>query len=343
MRPSSPSGTTGGSVESSGAPGGTGGDGSGWNGSDYVHEALLFDDERLLRERCVPFARDGLALGQPVLVMASEPVLAALRTGLGEGAARLELLGTPDTRWQGGHETLLAYGDEFAAVISAGSCWRFIGEPRWLGRPDGLEWHRFESASNRTFADMRLHSLCLHDCRHLGEEVLRTVRQTHPIVSDRDGSGPSGDFVEPNALVPGLEPPWTPPPRDAHRVQVAGPREGRGVAVAAAAWARLDDRRDDMTVAVNELVTNALDAGGAPTITYWTDGSHFCLQVSDMGVGVIDPLAGYHPAAPGSESGRGLWLARTLADDAALRSGPAGSAVRLFFRTSPDHSRAAAS
>jgi anti-sigma regulatory factor (Ser/Thr protein kinase) len=44
-----------------------------------------------------------------------------------------------------------------------------------------------------------------------------------------------------------------------------------------------------------------------------------------------DVAAGYTPPSREPTGGRGLWLARSLADEASVRSHGPGTAVRLYF------------
>jgi anti-sigma regulatory factor (Ser/Thr protein kinase) len=53
--------------------------------------------------------------------------------------------------------------------------------------------------------------------------------------------------------------------------------------------------------------------------------------VADSGPGLHDVTAGYVPPPDDLESGRGLWLARSLADDATVRPHGPGTAIRLYF------------
>lgn len=306
-------------------------EGGAWVGDRFAHEALLFGDDGVLLERCVPFAREAVASGQPVLLMASERTRAVLRAGLGADSKHLEVLGNAEQRWLGGHETLLAYARDFRGVARSGVPWRLIAEPVWLARPEGQEWHRFESACNHLLESVPYYSLCLHDRRRLGGDVLSMVRRTHPLICDEQGLHHSHDFVEPRVLVPSLEPRWSPVPGDARHVEVAAAREGRVFAAVMAERAGLEGRRGEVELAVGELVANSLALCGTATVDSWRDGSHLVVQVGDRGRSPVDPLAGYCLPAAVRESGRGLWLARALADDATLRSGPCGTSVRLLF------------
>jgi hypothetical protein len=94
-----------------------------------------------------------------------------------------------------------------------------------------------------------------------------------------------------------------------------------------------DDRRarvGDVVLAGHELVLNALGAAAFAELATWTDGDTFVVEVSDHGPGLRDETLGYVPPDPG-DGPHGMWLAWSLADDAAVDSHPAGTAIRLFF------------
>ena len=90
-------------------------------------------------------------------------------------------------------------------------------------------------------------------------------------------------------------------------------------------------RREDVILVVSEMAANSLrHAPGSGTVRTWDDGAHLCIQADDDGL-IQDPLVGRRRPAPSSPSGRGLWLAHQLADLVELRSGPAGTSVRVTF------------
>jgi serine/threonine-protein kinase RsbW len=99
-------------------------------------------------------------------------------------------------------------------------------------------------------------------------------------------------------------------------------------------------RRDDLKVAVTEACSNAIDAHRAA----WGDGPVYvrCNMVDDaVAVEIVDRGAGFDPddvaTLPAAtdprrlrhESGLGIPLMRTLADDVAFIPVPGGTCVRL--------------
>ncbi len=108
-------------------------------------------------------------------------------------------------------------------------------------------------------------------------------------------------------------------------------------------------KRDDLKVAVTEACSNAIDAHRAA----WGDGPVYVrcnLGEEAVSVEVVDQGAGFDPdrveTLPAAtdprrlrhESGLGIPLMRTLADDVAFLPSPGGTCVRLTVNT-PDRRR----
>ena len=82
----------------------------------------------------------------------------------------------------------------------------------------------------------------------------------------------------------------------------------------------------------DELAANSLlHGGGRGELRVWRDGAALVCEVSDTGT-IDDPLAGRRVPSLDRVGGRGLWLANQLCDLVQLRSGPAGTVVRLHVR-----------
>lgn len=87
------------------------------------------------------------------------------------------------------------------------------------------------------------------------------------------------------------------------------------------------------SVAVNEVVTNAiLHGGGTATVTITKIGPRIVVEVRDSGGGIPAGVTAELP--PVDEiHGRGLWLARQLSDDLMFGPVETGTLVRLSLRT----------
>lgn len=86
-----------------------------------------------------------------------------------------------------------------------------------------------------------------------------------------------------------------------------------------------------MLLAVHELVANSVTAAGRAEVSTWAVNGTRVWEVADAGPGLHDASAGYAPPPLDVVGGRGLWLARCLADELLVRPQGPGTAVRLLF------------
>jgi anti-sigma regulatory factor (Ser/Thr protein kinase) len=95
-------------------------------------------------------------------------------------------------------------------------------------------------------------------------------------------------------------------------------------------------RVNDLVIAVAELTANTLaHTSGPGTLTLWITDDEVICQVQDQGQ-ITDPLAGrVRPAPDAPGGGRGLWVVHQVCDRVEIRTGPAGTTVRLYMRRGP--------
>ncbi len=90
-----------------------------------------------------------------------------------------------------------------------------------------------------------------------------------------------------------------------------------------------DSRAEDVTVAVNEVATNAVHHGThTARLMLWTPEQDVVCEVHDGGR-LADPLPGLAPPDPGHAHGRGIWIARQLCDLLHVWGDDAGTHVRI--------------
>jgi serine/threonine-protein kinase RsbW len=91
------------------------------------------------------------------------------------------------------------------------------------------------------------------------------------------------------------------------------------------------DRIDRFTVALSEIVTNAIrHANGRATMTITSDGTALTANVRDQGAGLNAQPNGLPPVT--QLTGRGLWLAEQLCDQVHISSSTQGTTIRLTMR-----------
>jgi anti-sigma regulatory factor (Ser/Thr protein kinase) len=124
----------------------------------------------------------------------------------------------------------------------------------------------------------------------------------------------------------------------------------RQVAAQCAAAGLTGTRLDDFVLAVHEIAANAIvhaGAGGRLILRRAASGLR-CLvadtipkgtvscpapRSADMRETAVAAVAATDPGEPiGADSGRGLWLAATLADEVSITSGPDSTIVSVYMR-----------
>jgi hypothetical protein len=300
-----------------------------WDGTAFAHEGFVFDSDHELVHRVVPFVLEGFSRDEPVLLVAGERVRSLLAAHLGPDLGRLALFAAAETWYQGGPRTLQAYDRDLRRLRATTPRWRMAAEPVWLATDEGREWSRYEAVANRCYDDLPYYSLCLHDRRRLPAEVLDEVARTHPLTWGDSQPVPVAQYEDPADFLRSVQPAWTPRPADAQVRVVTSPWSARREICALVP----DDRRarvGDVVLACHELLLNALTAAPYGELAAWLEGETFVVEVSDRGPGLPDETRGYVPPDPG-DGPHGMWLAWSLADDAAVRSGPEGTSIRLHF------------
>jgi len=132
--------------------------------------------------------------------------------------------------------------------------------------------------------------------------------------------------------------PLSTPPDEAEKLQYTSSLTTvREFTAALARGAGLPPHRvTDLVIATAELAANTLaHTNGPGTVTFWVTDDEVVCQVQDQGQ-ITDPLAGrVRPAPDASGGGRGLWLVHQVCDQVEIRSGQAGTTVRLHMRLGP--------
>lgn len=306
--------------------------------SDFRHQALLYAGPREFVASLVPFLREGLAAGETTAALLEADKIALLREALGDDADRVHFTDAADVGRNPAR--LIPWWRQFVdRHLTEDRPVRAVEEPGLSGRSPAEmdEYLVHEALLNVAFADDPPWSLlCTYDVDVLTREVVDECRRHHPLVSDKGRPSPNSGY-RPAASPAGLDQPLAPPPADALRLGFERKRGAlrriRDVVVAHAGRCGLDTTAtEDLVLAVNEVVSNAMNhGGGAGEIRLWQDGGSVVCEVTDSGTFDGPPLLGRHHPTVNRPGGRGLWLANQLCDLVQIRAGSAGTTVRLHM------------
>jgi anti-sigma regulatory factor (Ser/Thr protein kinase) len=287
----------------------------------FRHDALLYRSDVDYVAGTVPFIRAGLAAGEPVLVALPPVKLDLVQRALGADASRVRFadmitLGRNPAR------IIPAWAD-FLAEAGEDQPVRGIGEPVWAGRSEVevAEAQLHEELLNRAFAGRPGFWLrCPYDVTGLAPEVVAAAHHSHAPDGGMEGVATgslAGELPE--------------PPAGATRLDfdlVTLPAVRQAVRERAALGGQDAVRR--LVLAVHEVAANSVrHGGGRGTLRTWRDGDAAVFEVRDRGR-IDDPLVGRQTPPPDAHGGRGVWLANQLCDLVQIRSGAAGTVVRMY-------------
>jgi anti-sigma regulatory factor (Ser/Thr protein kinase) len=308
----------------------------------YVGEAGFVDST-------LPFVQDGLAAGEPVLVVTSAPKVQHLRSVLGDDGHRVEFAHMSEV----GHNpaNIIPAWRDFVDRFE-GRTVRGLGEPIFAERTGAelVECLHHEALLNLAFNDCPGFSLlCPIDVSSVQADSVGQAMRRHPWVGAHEapmsfGCAENREY-ESASILATLDDPLPEPSAPleefgfdlsilgAVRSEVGRIALGRGLG---------SSRCFDLTTAVNEAMSNSVThGGGGGKLRIWDEPDRLLCEVSDNGR-ITDPLVGRRRPSRLGTGQRGVWMMNRLCDLVQVRSGPNGAVVRLhskFSRHRPDRSR----
>lgn len=298
---------------------------------DFVHEALLYRDDEEYLAGTVPFVREGLAAGEPVLVAVPQHGIDLLRRALGGQAEQVEFL---DMRRVGRNPGRIIPGVLAAFTDNATGRVRIVGEPIWPDRTE-LEYPacvQHEALINTAFEDRPAWILCPYDAANLSPEAVRDAETTHPVVVEGQRRRPSVDYREPFLVAEEFNRPLPAPPPDAltRRFDLDGLSAARRLVAGFAVETGLTaDQVEDLVLAVNELTTNSVvHGGGAGALLLWREGGAVVCEVRDAGR-IANPMVGRRNPGVSANGGYGVMLVNLLCDLVRVHTHEDGTATRV--------------
>jgi anti-sigma regulatory factor (Ser/Thr protein kinase) len=295
----------------------------------FQHQALIYEGADEYLAGTVPFLRAALEAGQPALVAVRKEQAELIQRELGRQSDMLRFMSMEEV------------GRNPAAVIplwrdfvdaSKGRSVRGVSELVWPDRTPAEmeECHRHEALLNLAFAEGRSWSLlCPYDACSLADDELERAATTHTLISREGRTEESAAFdADFDSLAGQLPPPRVRPETVSFGLTELS--EVRGRVAAAGERAGMDSRTvADLVTATSELAANSvMHGGGTGTLSLWRENGSLLAEVEDQGR-IEEQLVGRLRPGVTQEGGRGLWLANQLCDLVQIRSGEAGTVVRL--------------
>jgi len=311
------------------------------NPQGFRHEVLMYANRADFLAGTVPFIRDGVENGEPVLVVESREKIDLLCSALGDDVATRVMFADMSEVGANPARIIPAWQDFVDEHGAGGRRLRGIGEPIWKGRTDDElgECQRHESLLNVAFgAGQAWTLLCPYDTANLDESVIAEARRSHEFLCESGGSSASPDFRGFDRSGDPFGRPLPEPPAGARRITFDRDRllkVRREVMRFAAASSLGPSDATRLATAVNEVATNSVvHGGGNGTLRMWPSGESVVCEVRDAGCYDHALADRVRPSdAPGDA--RGLWMANQLCDLVQIRTLADATIVRLHMRAGP--------
>jgi anti-sigma regulatory factor (Ser/Thr protein kinase) len=303
-------------------------------GQGFVHQALIYDSDEEFMNVGLPFVESAIEAREPTLVAVQAANVENLRASLGGEVLGVELLSVE--QW---YENSARTRDKFASWVAehaTGGRVRLMGEPPWATSHEAQvrDFARYEAVLNVAFEGLPLTFICPYDARVLPAEIVGYARRTHPEIVSAGGPTVSDSYEDPKEFCRRLDSAAL-APLDRPSVEIDFGLTDLPSVRRMVEWEALyaglgPSRADELVLAVNEIATNAVVHGRAPTtLRVWSENGEVVCEVSDSGDGIDDVLAGQlRPAAMGL-GGRGIWLTRMMSDAVEIRSNGPGCTVAI--------------
>jgi anti-sigma regulatory factor (Ser/Thr protein kinase) len=299
----------------------------------HFHEAGLYSSDAEFRALIVPFAEEGIAAGEPVIIGYDDRKSGLLRSWLTDPSA-VEFI-ADNSLYATPARAIATYRRlfEFHLAMGAGQI-RIAGDVPHPGNGGRFEgWDRYECAVNTVWQDFPVWGLCLYDIATAPAAVLDAVERTHPRILSPSGDRHPSDRYQDLTLFHGLAPAPDPLEQFTPLIELTDrPSAEARHALTQVGRGRLPDTvLDNLLLGITEAITNAQLHGDPPvTVRIWASPDRVVVHVHDHGPGPAHPLAGLIPPASNATTAElGLWVIHQLNIDVALIYSDTGFTVRL--------------
>lgn len=319
-------------------------------GSTFVHAALIVDSDDGLRTRLIPVLSRRLDRQEPVLMVVSDPTERVVRAELGALSDELQW-GQPGAFYQRLGFAFEGFRRYLAEQHTRGRRVQVVAEPDIATGIDpdspvdrAAAYLSYESVCNQAYADYGCPVTCIWDSRRHSTLVIEGVRSLHSYEITDAGSTVNARYISTAEYLAGRNdvPLTAPPPATAVDLTLTDHGQLRQLRTAVRSWAGhqyfTTTAANDVVIAVTEVAVNGLVHGAAPVrVRAWPHAQTLIVHVDDAGGRPLPPTAGYLPPGLNQGSGRGLWLARQLADIVTAHTSGGITSVRLYFPYEVSH------
>jgi anti-sigma regulatory factor (Ser/Thr protein kinase) len=294
-----------------------------------THFALFYDDRDQYVEGVLRFVGPALEAGQPAAIAVPGSQAALVREFL-DPAVDVEFF---DMVELGRNPARIIPAVEGILARHEGRMLHYVGEPIWPGRSaeEIREVTKHEALINLAWPGAQIRVLCPYDAVALDDEVLADAERTHPQLI-RHGIARTSPAYAGAELPLDCDEALADPPPDAVTIPFGLPSlyAVRSLVTWIANQVQLPaERTSDLVLAVNELATNTINhSHGGGLLRVWRLPGRVICQVEDSGH-IPDPLAGRHAPAIDGAGGFGLWTVNQLCDLVEVRTGSAGTTIRV--------------
>jgi anti-sigma regulatory factor (Ser/Thr protein kinase) len=298
----------------------------------FVHEALIYRGEAEFDAAMHAFLQEAAAAGDPVMIALPGPRLRYVREALATPLAEARL---EDAEQVGRNPSrLLSMIEEW--VESHDGHARVMSEVVWPGRShaEAVEALRNHALVNHALAGSGATIMSSFDAEHLDADILAGVEMAHPTVVEGGQRRPGNAYADPLGSAFGERWPLQDPtgPVSEHPLNGSLNELRRAIAEDPTLGSLSAGRRSDLIFAINEAATNAVRHGNVKCMTrIWHEGGEIVTEVSAASE-MADVMAGRHRPPADALEGRGMWLINELCDLVELRSGTAGTTLRMHVR-----------
>ncbi|GAA4964681.1 sensor histidine kinase [Actinoplanes utahensis] len=315
-------------------------------GSGFVHTALIAGTDDEVIDALVPALRRSASTYDEVLMVVGKHTRALLAGHVDDlaGVLRWDDVAAFYRRLGFAYESFRRY---LAEQAEAGRRVHVIAEPDLADKSDAdpppgraEAYLAYEAVCNDTYAPYRFPVTCLWDTRHHSAAVIEGVQATHPRLLTPAGPQPSPHYRQPDQYLTLRSHVTLPPvPRAVSHDQILSEvAQLSRLRALLNAWAGdngfAEESADDLVVTAVEIASNALCHAATPVrVRAWRHDDTLVVQCDDTAGIPIPATAGYHrPDTTGAlPGGRGLWLARQLADVVLIDSHAGRTSIRLHF------------